>query len=514
MGKMLVLMRHGKAQSRDLDIPDDERTLTRAGAWTLAARLPHGVRLWGKHAATAVWTSPAIRCRQTAEALIKTLRTTGKNISDAEDRAFLRDQDIEAFLTAIAAAPTECVVCVGHNPFIEEATTLLSGAQLHFRPGGFAAFELPDAAAYGAPVAANMASFGEHASADDSKADGSSGAEAASAADAAEGAQTVANTVGGNESTAEKPHDSNALGTKGTTTVWATDTANLVASAELLWFVQGTPVDNWNTLCELEEIVQTAHRRMNERLAAFLANPDDVETLHKLRVSIRTLRSILKFLTPFLPKAQANALQRNLRAIVAPTSRLRELDVLASEALSMEPPSDELADACALLRDEERDRVMAALTGPEAQKALTAVADAVAHFTWRRRVWRNGLPRKAVAQRFERMEAVVRGRIAALDMSDAEKTHDVRKLAKRMRYSAENFAAFLDPNQAAAASERMKAVQDDLGALCDARVNVEIVDEFPRKGLSDQALRDLDALEAQSRFFVATKLRSVSATSK
>ena len=54
----------------------------------------------------------------------------------------------------------------------------------------------------------------------------------------------------------------------------------------------------------------------------------------------------------------------------------------------------------------------------------------------------------------------------------------------------------------------MKAVQDELGALRDARVNVGIIDEFPRKGLPDQALRDLDALEAKSRYFIATKLRA------
>ena len=74
MGKTLVLMRHGKAQPRDLGIPDDERTLTRAGTRALAARLPQNVRLWGKHARTAVWTSPAVRCRQTADAQRSTAR--------------------------------------------------------------------------------------------------------------------------------------------------------------------------------------------------------------------------------------------------------------------------------------------------------------------------------------------------------------------------------------------------------------------------------------------------------
>ena len=106
------------------------------------------------------------------------------------------------------------------------------------------------------------------------------------------------------------------------------------------------------------------------------------------------------------------------------------------------------------------------------------------------------------------MEAGIDRKLATTDLATAEATHDLRKCAKRVRYAAENYAAFLDADEARAASERMKAVQDELGALCDARVNVGIIDEFPRKGLPDQALRDLDALEAKSRYFIATKLRA------
>ena len=105
------------------------------------------------------------------------------------------------------------------------------------------------------------------------------------------------------------------------------------------------------------------------------------------------------------------------------------------------------------------------------------------------------------------MEASIGRKLAATDLGAAEATHDLRKCAKRVRYAAENYAAFLDADEAKAASERMKAIQDDLGALCDARVNVGIIDEFPRKGLSEQTQRDLDALEAKSRYFIAAKLR-------
>ena len=425
MGKTLVLMRHGKAQPRDLGIPDDERTLTDAGMRALAAKLPQNLRLWSGRAETDVWTSPAVRCRQTADALVAALRARRGQVPDPSDRAFLHDQDIDAFLAGVAEAEAGRVVCVGHNPFIEEACELLTGARIHFRPGAIAAIDLAD-----------------------------------------------------------EP-----------------------GASQLLWFVQGTDVEPWRTLCDLERIVEGAHERMIMRLDAFLADPDDVETLHKLRVSIRTLRSLFKFLSPFHRAREARAVQQDLRSIVVPTSRLRELDVLADEARRMEPPSGDLVAACLKMRQKERDRVLAVLAGDDAAKALERIAKAVGRFAWKRRIEKNGLTRKAVAQRFADMEASIDRRLAATDLADAEATHDLRKCAKRVRYAAENYAAFLDADEAQAASERMKAVQDDLGALCDARVNAEIVGEFPRKGLPDQALRDLDALEAKSRYFIATKLR-------
>lgn len=174
----------------------------------------------------------------------------------------------------------------------------------------------------------------------------------------------------------------------------------------------------------------------------------------------------------------------------------------------MEPPSEDLVAACLEMRAAERDRVLAILASGDAKRALDRVASAVEPIRWKRRIEKNGLSREAVARRFADMEAGIDRKLATTDLAAAEATHDLRKCAKRVRYAAENYAAFLDADGARAASERMKAVQDELGALCDARVNVGIIDEFPRKGLSDQALRDLDALEAKSRYFIATKLRA------
>ena len=466
MGRMLVLMRHGKAQSRDGAIPDEQRRLTRAGKRALAARLPQDLLLWKPPACgeVAIWTSPAVRTRQTAQMLADVLGKRSVACTGPVDQRFLLDQDLEAFLAAIAGAREGCIACVGHNPFIEEALALLTGAQLHLSPGGIAAMELDEA---------GLSAFAVRA--------GEGGGEEADAREQAGGSGAAGCAAPARD--AEAP------------------------LARLLWIVQGAAVAPWKTLCDLEDIVEGAQRRMEERLAAFLADPDDVEALHKLRVSVRTLRSLFKFLAPFQKGSQARAVQRDLRSVVVPTSRLRELDVLCAEAGAMEPPSAELAEACRTLREGERDRVLEALGGERAAQAVERVRKAAKGFAWKRRIRRDGLQAKQVAQRFDDLEAEVATMRAETDLADAEATHDLRKAAKRVRYAAEGFAAFLDPGRAEAAVAGMKAVQDELGALCDARVNAEIVRDFPRKGLSGQALRDLDALEAKSRYFIARTLR-------
>ena len=58
---------------------------------------------------------------------------------------------------------------------------------------------------------------------------------------------------------------------------------------------------------ELSRVLEDACEEVDRRLDAFLANPDDVETIHKLRISIRTLRSLLAFVSPLLKRRRHRA---------------------------------------------------------------------------------------------------------------------------------------------------------------------------------------------------------------
>ena len=79
---------------------------------------------------------------------------------------------------------------------------------------------------------------------------------------------------------------------------------------------------------ELARVLREWDDTVERRLKAFLADSDDVETIHRFRISIRTLRSLLVFVSPFLKRRRHRLLQDELRSVVVETSRLREYDVL------------------------------------------------------------------------------------------------------------------------------------------------------------------------------------------
>ena len=96
MSRTLVLIRHDKAQERTEGLPDERRALTDAGSRALAARLPHALALLktaGSGREAEVWSSPAVRARQTAEEAARTLGCPDVRICPS-----LWEQDEESFL--------------------------------------------------------------------------------------------------------------------------------------------------------------------------------------------------------------------------------------------------------------------------------------------------------------------------------------------------------------------------------------------------------------------------------
>lgn len=275
-------------------------------------------------------------------------------------------------------------------------------------------------------------------------------------------------------------------------------------------FCQGPRTERWKNLVKLEGILCNGAARVEETMALFLENPQDIEALHDFRVSIRTLRSEISFLKPYMDSDQAKRLQTGLRDLVVKTSRLRELDVLSEVFAAAEQPNEELVALVDKLRRKECDALIGEIGTKKAVKRACKLLDKVERVEWKQHVENGGLGVDDLLDRFDLIQLKFEAAYLKADYSDVEQTHDLRKAAKRVRYASREFGVLLG-EAAQGVPEAMRDLQDELGALCDARVNCDIIDSLPRRKMSKSARAALDAIRWEQEAAILKVIESDSA---
>ncbi len=144
---LLYIVRHAWAEDRDAEkYPnDDVRPLTGEGKKRFGKVVERLVD--GGFRPTLVATSPLIRCRQTADILVKHLPDKVKLV---ELDALRPGSDVNALVEWTAAQPDEAIAWVGHAPDVGDLAASLVGdatAAIRFAKGAVAAiqFEGPPA---------------------------------------------------------------------------------------------------------------------------------------------------------------------------------------------------------------------------------------------------------------------------------------------------------------------------------------------------------------------------------
>lgn len=128
----LILIRHGKAESREVDKPDFDRTLTEKGIHEFTDFMQVIQPLLKDVSNLKVWTSPLVRAKETAD-----IFTAAMGMDEAEEKQFLANGELSALLQDLKAEPDHFqVVCVGHEPFMSIWAKELTGANLPFPKGG------------------------------------------------------------------------------------------------------------------------------------------------------------------------------------------------------------------------------------------------------------------------------------------------------------------------------------------------------------------------------------------
>ncbi|MEE8724369.1 MAG: CHAD domain-containing protein [Atopobiaceae bacterium] len=269
----------------------------------------------------------------------------------------------------------------------------------------------------------------------------------------------------------------------------------------LRWFIQGPDVSCWEVVCSAEDLIKAQANLVQACFRGFFETPTSSRALHELRVSMRKLRSYIAFLSPYLKKKPAHAVQRSLHDLFLLTTQLRELDVFAECVHTLTPEARELPAVCSDRRDAECEHVIAAFTAYAARHNEKKLYRALHHLPWKGSVLKEGISQEALKLRYQGMYASYKNKLASLDYEIFAEVHHTRKRAKSLRYLSGVLPSGMSENTKNI-EQLTCATQDLLGDLCDDRSNLGMADKLFQEDLSAQAKEELghlhEVLEANS----------------
>lgn len=218
-----------------------------------------------------------------------------------------------------------------------------------------------------------------------------------------------------------------------------------------------------------------------ERIEPWLADPPDSEFLHEYRVALRRSRSVLKQADGVVDPTVRAAWRPRLRAFQQRTNRARDLDVFALELPRYRRmvPADVAGDLAPLgelvgrLRAEEQVMLRAYLGSPAHRELresyLGLLAVPLPH---------EGAPLATrpvagvAAEKIRRAHRrVVRAGRAITPGSPPTDLHELRILAKELRYALELYGSLYPPEPLGALVKELKRLQDNLGEFQDNEVH-------------------------------------------
>jgi inorganic triphosphatase YgiF len=231
------------------------------------------------------------------------------------------------------------------------------------------------------------------------------------------------------------------------------------------------------------------HLRLNEDVFRYGRAP---EALHQMRVALRRLRSAFTLFKPILEQdAKALALREAIKRVTEPFGTARNLDVFLGETLPQEiarrPDEPGLQDVRERLnaeREEAYAAVFAVLDGQAWHDLLIDLVTWIETGSWREgeNDERDRGARDFATAMLERLRHRLKKRGHHLARLDPEERHQVRIVAKKLRYGSEFFGPLFPEKKAA---KRHKAfvgalsdLQDHLGALNDLSTAHQIADRL------------------------------------
>ncbi|SAK99857.1 CHAD domain-containing protein [Caballeronia pedi] len=241
--------------------------------------------------------------------------------------------------------------------------------------------------------------------------------------------------------------------------------------------------------------------------ASALRDTADAKKLHKLRVALRRLRTLLWAYRPILDKRFDNEQRALLKFLANAAGNTRDWDILIG--LVEEKSDEKLLSAIKQNRDNTADKSRQTLMNTDLRKLLRdAIREANRELnTSSERTPLGKFARKRVSAAQKQLEK--RMQLASkVGSSDYNSYHNVRKAGKKVRYLIEFFEPLLQKRQRKSLKE-LKQLQKRFGGLNDVVASRDLLianrGALPEGASIDAALRLLKK-EQRRRLKAASKL--------
>ncbi len=225
-------------------------------------------------------------------------------------------------------------------------------------------------------------------------------------------------------------------------------------------------------------------------------NPYHAEYIHRFRVDLRKMRTLLNFLKPVLNEDIYKTFNRSLRDLGKRLSPLRDLDTLIAECsqVAVDEPYliDNYADVFRFLEKERLKMVKSQSTKKafEEFKGILEGAEALLKgLTFDLDNGQETPLEKLIEERYQHKQQKFEKAYEQLDITDYEAVHDVRKQAKKVRYTSTGFKKVLPKKERKAVKKQTKKVQDRLGKITDGHVSIDRLEKYKEK-VPTQPLRE------------------------
>ncbi len=241
-----------------------------------------------------------------------------------------------------------------------------------------------------------------------------------------------------------------------------------------------------NLESDVEAIIEKYHGIILENREAYLREPEEIESVHKLRVKIRQFRSLVSFFKPLMSKRKHREIQEVLREMAQECAYLRELDVLMKEWTDRKNEFKKAGltgeNFFRIMQEErgiEQERLFAFLEKPDFARELNKVVEQLEKAIDLNETQYLELD-EMVEDTLDTWHDEIKAEYDAIDVNDLAIIHALRIRAKKMRYIMEVFELDTAADSKAMYKE-IKRWQEVLGNITDANRNSEAVMEIAEK---------------------------------